>query len=83
MYRKHKGALDILDVFRNDSIYTMTLVQNLKKLRGQKYQTLWEAVAEWQLQSGSYRVAVAEWQLATAGYHTYIGSKGSFAKMRF
>jgi hypothetical protein len=35
------------------------------------------------LQSGSYRVAVAEWQLATAGHHTYIGSKGSFAKMRF
>ena len=44
---------------------------------------VWEAVAEWQLQSGSYRVAVAEWQLATAGHHTYIGSKGSFAKMRF
>jgi hypothetical protein len=41
------------------------------------------AVTEWQLQSGSYRVAVAEWQLATAGHHTYIGSKGSFAKMRF
>ena len=35
------------------------------------------------LQSGSYRVAVAEWQLATAGHHTYIGSKDSFAKMRF
>jgi hypothetical protein len=33
------------------------------------------------LQSGSYRVAVAEWQLATAGHHTYIGIKGSFAKM--
>jgi hypothetical protein len=44
---------------------------------------LWEAVAEWQLQSGSYRVAVAEWQLATAGHHTYIASKGSFAKVRF
>jgi hypothetical protein len=44
---------------------------------------LWEAVAEWQLQSGSYRVVVAEWQLATAGHHTYIGSKGSFAKMSF
>jgi hypothetical protein len=42
---------------------------------------LW-AVTEWQLQSGSCRVAVAEWQLATAGHHTYIGSKGSFAKMR-
>jgi hypothetical protein len=28
-------------------------------------------------------VAVAEWQLATAGHHTYTGSKGSFAKMRF
>jgi hypothetical protein len=28
------------------------------------------------------RVAVAEWQLATAGHHTYIGSEGSFAKMR-
>jgi hypothetical protein len=41
------------------------------------------AVTEWQLQSGSYRVAVAEWQLATAGHHTYIGSQGSFAKMRF
>jgi hypothetical protein len=41
------------------------------------------AVTEWQLQSGSYRVAVAEWQLATAGHHTYIGNKGSFAKMRF
>jgi hypothetical protein len=41
------------------------------------------AVTEWQLQSGSCRVAVAEWQLATAGHHTYIGSKGSFAKMRF
>jgi hypothetical protein len=26
--------------------------------------------------------AVAEWQLATAGHHTYIGSEGSFAKMR-
>ena len=34
-------------------------------------------------QSGSYRVAVAEWQLATAGHHTYIASKGSFAKVRF
>jgi L-arabinose isomerase len=45
--------------------------------------SLWEAVAEWQLQSGSYRVAVAGWQLATAGHHTYIGSKDSFAKMRF
>ena len=44
---------------------------------------LWEAVAEWQLQSGSYRVAVTEWQLATAGHHTYIASKGSFAKVRF
>jgi hypothetical protein len=43
---------------------------------------MWEAVAEWQLQSGSYRMAVAEWQLATAGHHTYIGNKGSFAKMR-
>jgi hypothetical protein len=41
------------------------------------------AVTEWQLQSGSYRVAVAEWQLATAGHHTYIASKGSFAKVRF
>jgi hypothetical protein len=41
------------------------------------------AVAEWQLQSGSCRVAVAEWQLATAGHHTYIASKGSFAKVRF
>jgi hypothetical protein len=47
------------------------------------YSRLWEAVAEWQLQSGSYRVAVAEWQLATAGHHTYIASKGSFAKVRF
>jgi hypothetical protein len=48
---------------------------------------VWEAVTEWQLewqlQSGSYRVAVAEWQLATAGHHTYIASKGSFAKVRF
>jgi hypothetical protein len=35
------------------------------------------------LQSGSYRVAVTEWQLATAGHHTYIASKGSFAKVRF
>ena len=35
------------------------------------------------LKSGSYRVAVAEWQLATAGHHTYIASKGSFAKVRF
>jgi hypothetical protein len=44
---------------------------------------MWEAIAEWQLQSGSYRVAVAEWQLAIAGHHTYIASKGSFAKVRF
>jgi hypothetical protein len=44
---------------------------------------LWEALAEWQLQSGSYRVAVAEWQLAAAGHHTYIARKGSFAKVRF
>jgi hypothetical protein len=28
-------------------------------------------------------VAVAEWQLAIAGHHTYIASKGSFAKVRF
>jgi hypothetical protein len=41
------------------------------------------AVTGWQLQGGSYRVAVTEWQLATAGHHTYIASKGSFAKVRF
>jgi hypothetical protein len=39
--------------------------------------TVWEAVAEWQLQSGSYRVAVTEWQLQSGSC-----SKGSFAKMR-
>jgi hypothetical protein len=54
-----------------------------KRKIGGRGRGVWEAVAEWQLQSGSCRVTVAEWQLATAGHHTYIGSKGSFAKVRF
>jgi hypothetical protein len=33
---------------------------------------LWEAVAEWQLQSGSYRVAVAEWQLQSGSYRVAV-----------
>jgi hypothetical protein len=32
------------------------------------YVGMWEAVVEWQLQSGSYRVAVTEWQLQSGSW---------------
>jgi hypothetical protein len=34
---------------------------------------MWEAVAEWQLQSGSYRVAVTEWQLQSGSCRVAVG----------
>jgi hypothetical protein len=61
-------------------MYIFDTINCGKPLKSGSYRV---AVTEWQLQSGSCRVAVAEWQLATAGHHTYIASKGSFAKVRF